>query len=89
MMSAKIYRQFAGGLRHTEAECGKLQQTPPICFVPLQRPTKDNMHDSPLKTITVELAQETNQKVTLYEFGGVKTFLMMQKSHEYFLSQQE
>eukprot|EP00957_Ditylum_brightwellii_P025042 1894804-Ditylum_brightwellii.AAC.1 len=88
-MSAKIYCQFPGGLRHAEAECGKLQQTLPICFVPLQRPTKDNMDDSPLKTITVEMAQETTQKVALYEFSSVETFLMMQKSHEYFLSQQE
>eukprot|EP00957_Ditylum_brightwellii_P073730 5602965-Ditylum_brightwellii.AAC.1 len=37
----------------------------------------------------VELAQETTQKVALYEFSGDETFLMMQKSHEYFLSQQE
>eukprot|EP00957_Ditylum_brightwellii_P092545 7047247-Ditylum_brightwellii.AAC.1 len=47
------------------------------------------MDDSPLKTITVELAQKTTQKVALYKFRGVKTFLQMQKSHEYFLPQQE
>eukprot|EP00957_Ditylum_brightwellii_P111988 8540306-Ditylum_brightwellii.AAC.1 len=32
-------------------------------FFPPQMPTKDVMDDSPLKTITVELAQETTQKV--------------------------
>eukprot|EP00957_Ditylum_brightwellii_P122354 9330857-Ditylum_brightwellii.AAC.1 len=47
------------------------------------------MDDSPLKTITVELAQETTQKLALYKFSDIKTFLMMQKSHKYFLSQQE
>eukprot|EP00957_Ditylum_brightwellii_P004467 339662-Ditylum_brightwellii.AAC.1 len=47
------------------------------------------MDDSPLKTITVKLAQETTQKVSLYKFSDVETFLMMQKFHEYFLSQQE
>eukprot|EP00957_Ditylum_brightwellii_P139224 10611464-Ditylum_brightwellii.AAC.1 len=47
------------------------------------------MDDSPLKLITVDLAQETTQKVALYKFSGIKTFLMMEKSHEYFLSQQE
>eukprot|EP00957_Ditylum_brightwellii_P095091 7241843-Ditylum_brightwellii.AAC.1 len=62
-MSAEIYRMLPGGLRHTEAECGKLQQTPPIWFVPPSRPSKDDMDDSPLKTITVKLAQETTQKV--------------------------
>eukprot|EP00957_Ditylum_brightwellii_P186324 14186429-Ditylum_brightwellii.AAC.1 len=88
-MNAEIYCMFSGGLRHAEVERGKPQQTPPICFVPPSRPLKDNMYDSPLKTITVELAQETTQMVVLYEFSGVKTFLQMQKSHEYFLSQQE
>eukprot|EP00957_Ditylum_brightwellii_P097743 7443509-Ditylum_brightwellii.AAC.1 len=29
------------------------------------------------------------KKVLLYKFSGVKTFLQMQKSHEYFLYQQE
>eukprot|EP00957_Ditylum_brightwellii_P078715 5985051-Ditylum_brightwellii.AAC.1 len=80
-MSAKIYCQFPGGLRHTEAERGKPQQTPPIRFVPLQRPMKDDMDGSPLKTITMELAQETTQKVALYKFSGVETFLIMQTSH--------
>eukprot|EP00957_Ditylum_brightwellii_P127598 9730994-Ditylum_brightwellii.AAC.1 len=47
------------------------------------------MGDSPLKTIMVELAQETTQKVALYKFSGIEIFLMMQKSHEYFLSRQE
>eukprot|EP00957_Ditylum_brightwellii_P200142 15257681-Ditylum_brightwellii.AAC.1 len=88
-MSAKIYRMFPEGLRHAEAECGKPQQTPPIRFVPPSRPSKDSMDDSPLKTITVELAQEMIQKVVLYEFSGIEIFLMMQKFHEYFLSQQE
>eukprot|EP00957_Ditylum_brightwellii_P015659 1181681-Ditylum_brightwellii.AAC.1 len=80
-MSAKIYCMFPGGLRHTEAERGKPRQTPLIRFVPTPRPSKDDMDDSPLKTITVELAQEMAQKVALYKFSGVKTFLMMQKSH--------
>eukprot|EP00957_Ditylum_brightwellii_P126285 9628047-Ditylum_brightwellii.AAC.1 len=62
-MSAKIYHQFPRGLGHAEAECGKSQQTPPIRFVPPQRPTKDNMDNSPLKKIMLELAQETTQKV--------------------------
>eukprot|EP00957_Ditylum_brightwellii_P044610 3382483-Ditylum_brightwellii.AAC.1 len=88
-MSAEIYYQLPGGLRHAEAECGKPRQTPPIHFVSPQRPMKDSMDDSPLKTILVELAQETTQKVALYEFSRVETFLMMQKSHEFFLSQQE
>eukprot|EP00957_Ditylum_brightwellii_P137405 10476029-Ditylum_brightwellii.AAC.1 len=61
-MSAEIYRQFPGGLRQAEAEHGKPWQTLPIRFVPLQRPTKDDMDDSPLKTIMVELTQETTQK---------------------------
>eukprot|EP00957_Ditylum_brightwellii_P060047 4559292-Ditylum_brightwellii.AAC.1 len=61
-MSAEIYRMFPGGLRHAEAECGKPRQTPPIHFVPPSKPSKDEMDDSPLKTITVELAQETTQK---------------------------
>eukprot|EP00957_Ditylum_brightwellii_P204059 15337417-Ditylum_brightwellii.AAC.1 len=64
-MSTKIYCQFPGGLRHAEAERGKPRQTPPIRFVPPQRPTKDDIYDSPLKTITVEYAQETTQKVAL------------------------
>eukprot|EP00957_Ditylum_brightwellii_P077329 5876585-Ditylum_brightwellii.AAC.1 len=80
-MSAEIYCQFPGGLRHMETECGKLQQTLQIRFVPLQRSTKDDMDDSPLKTITVELAQETTQKVALYKFSDAETILMMQKSH--------
>eukprot|EP00957_Ditylum_brightwellii_P191487 14578438-Ditylum_brightwellii.AAC.1 len=46
-MSAKIYRQSPGGLRHAEAERGKPPQTMPIQFVPPQRPTKDDMDDSP------------------------------------------
>eukprot|EP00957_Ditylum_brightwellii_P201847 15327507-Ditylum_brightwellii.AAC.1 len=88
-MSAEIYCMFPGGLRHVKAECGKPRQTPPIHFVPPTRPLKDDMDDSPLKTITVELSQETTQKVAMHKFSGIKTFLMMQKSHEYFLSQQE
>eukprot|EP00957_Ditylum_brightwellii_P160205 12196542-Ditylum_brightwellii.AAC.1 len=88
-MSAKIYWQFPEGVRHAEVERGKPRQTSPICFVPPQRSTKDDMDDSPLKTTMVELVQETTQKVALYKFSNVKTFLMMQKSHEYFLSQQE
>eukprot|EP00957_Ditylum_brightwellii_P145477 11077022-Ditylum_brightwellii.AAC.1 len=62
-MSAKIYCQFPGGLRHAETERGKPRHTLPICFVPQQRPTKDDMDNSPLKKITVELAQEMTQKV--------------------------
>eukprot|EP00957_Ditylum_brightwellii_P088119 6712198-Ditylum_brightwellii.AAC.1 len=62
-MSAKVYRQFPGDLRHAKAERGKPQQTLMIRFVPPQRPTKDNIDDSPLKTVTMELAQETTQKV--------------------------
>eukprot|EP00957_Ditylum_brightwellii_P007148 543000-Ditylum_brightwellii.AAC.1 len=80
-MSAEIYHMFPGGVRHVEVERGKLRQTPPICFFSPQRPTKDDMDDSPLKTIKVKLAQETTQKVALYKFSGVETFLMMQKSH--------
>eukprot|EP00957_Ditylum_brightwellii_P198528 15130598-Ditylum_brightwellii.AAC.1 len=68
-MSAEIYCQFPGGLRHAEAERGKPRQTLPIHFVPPKRPMKDNMDGSPLKTITVELTQETTQKVSLYEFS--------------------
>eukprot|EP00957_Ditylum_brightwellii_P066848 5073238-Ditylum_brightwellii.AAC.1 len=62
-MSAKIYCMFPGGLKHAEAERGKPQQTLPIRFVPPSRPSKEDMDDSPLKTITVKLAQETTQKV--------------------------
>eukprot|EP00957_Ditylum_brightwellii_P025305 1914808-Ditylum_brightwellii.AAC.1 len=80
-MSAEIYHMFPGRLRHAEVERGKPRQTPPIRFVPPSRPSKDDMDDSPLKMITVELAQETTQKVALYKFSSVKTFLMMQKSH--------
>eukprot|EP00957_Ditylum_brightwellii_P065232 4947385-Ditylum_brightwellii.AAC.1 len=80
-MSAEIYRMFPGGLRHAEAERGKPQQTLLICFVPLSRPLKDAMDDSPLKAITVELAQETTQMVALYKFSSVETFLQMQQSH--------
>eukprot|EP00957_Ditylum_brightwellii_P013629 1028147-Ditylum_brightwellii.AAC.1 len=64
-MSAKIYCTFPGELRHMEAESGKPQQTPPICFVPPSRPSKDDKDDSPLKMITVALAQETTQKVAI------------------------
>eukprot|EP00957_Ditylum_brightwellii_P085487 6502123-Ditylum_brightwellii.AAC.1 len=80
-MSAEIYCMFPEGLRHAEAERGKPRQTLPICFVPPSRSLKDNMDDSPLKTIKVKLAQEMTQKVVLYKFSGVETFLQMQKSH--------
>ena len=45
--------------------------------------------DSTLKMITIGLSQKTSQKVTLYEFNGIKNFLKMQKMHEYFITQQD
>ena len=88
-MSAEIHRLFPGGLRHAESERGKPRHSPPLRFVPTKGLPKEDTEDSPLKTITVELAQKTSQKVTLYDFGGVETFLLMQKNHEYFLAQQD
>ena len=77
------------GLRQTKAERGKPQHSPPLYFTPTKGSTREDIEVSPLKTITVELVQKISQKVNLYDFRGVGTFLLMQKTHKYFLVQQD
>ena len=83
-MSVEIYQFFPEGLKHAEAEKGKPRYDPPLYFVPSKVSSREDMDDKTLKTVIVELSQKTSQKVSLYEYEGVETFLMMQKMHRYF-----
>ena len=58
-------------------------------YIPSKVSTKEDGKDSHLKTIIVEVAQKTSQKVPLYAYDSVKTFLKMQKIPRYFLAQQD
>ena len=73
-MSAEIHRLFPANLRHVEAERGRPRHSPPLRFVPSNVYTKEDSEDSPLKTITVELAQKISQKVPLYVITASKPF---------------
>ena len=83
-MSAEIRRLFPKGPRHAKAEKGKPRYDPPLHFVPSKVSSREDVDDKTPKTVTVELGQKTSQKVSLYEYDGVETFLKMQKMHKYF-----
>ena len=88
-MSAEIHRLSPAGLRYAKGERGRPRHSPPLCFPPRTVSAKEDGEDSPLKTTTVELAQKTSQKMPLYAYDGVKTFLMIYEMRGCFLAQQE
>ena len=86
-MSAEIHRLFPEGLKYAKAEREKSPHDPPLRCVPLTASEKEDVKGTKLKMITVVLDQDTTQKVCLYEFDVIETFLKMQKKYSYFLAQ--
>ena len=76
-MSTYIHQLFPEDLRHAKVGKGKPRYNPPLILVLSKVSSGENSEDSILEMITVVLSQKTFEKVTLYEFDGVKTFLKM------------
>ena len=86
-MREEIHRLFPEGLKHVEAEQWKPQHDLPLRFVPPKVSEKEDGKDTRLKLITIVLDQDMTQKVCLYNFDDIETFLRMQINHAYLLAQ--